>query len=100
MNDLSPVAVVRMESAPGPHDHPAASKDHSTPLPVERPMSAFGQLLFDQARILNEAQRSMLMEGRRQFSRDVTGIIGTLSIHKPPMRVIDELIALCRKEAA
>ena len=29
-------AVVGMESAPGPHDHPAASKDHSTPRPPVR----------------------------------------------------------------
>lgn len=35
---------------------------------------------------------------RRKAFSEVAEIIGTLSVRKPPMQVINELIALCRKE--
>lgn len=100
MNDLSTGAVVCTESATSAAKahYDEKLQDHSTPRPLEGPMSDFGLLLFEQAEAAAKGQRSMLMEGRRQIAREVTGIIGTLSAHKGPMHVINELIALCRRE--
>ena len=65
----------------------------------KQPMSDFGKHLFGVLQDANAAAAQHIGIGRAQMARDVSGIIGTLSAHKGPMQVINELIALCRKEA-
>ena len=62
-------------------------------------MDNLGKQIFDQLTETNRMTSEYLKLGRQQMARDVSGIIGTLSARKPPMQVINELIALCRKEA-
>ena len=51
------------------------------------------------ADVYANVREKALAEGRSKFALEVCDIIGTLSVHKPPMQVIGELIALCGKEA-
>ena len=62
-------------------------------------MDKLGATLFCQLTEANAAAAEHIRLGRKQLAREVNAIIGTLSVHKPPMQIINELIALCRREA-
>ena len=70
--------------------------NHHMAAAIEGLLGPKGREVFEQEM---GAQRFARTMARREFAAEVSGIIGTLSVHKPPMQVINELIALCRKQA-
>ena len=62
-------------------------------------MSDLGAQLFETLTVANEAARTHILIGRKQFAEDVHRIIGTMAARKPSEQVIQELIELCDAEA-
>lgn len=63
-------------------------------------MDNLAAAIFSQVTEANRTHAMYLSMGRAQMARDVAGVIGTLSVRKPAMTVIEELLALCEKERA
>lgn len=69
----------------------------------KQPMSDLGKSLFEQAALINEGQRAMLMEGRKQMAREVRCVVESFiaDAHKGNIRPIAaELLALVERELA